>query len=436
MLQIHQRIELKDKRRGIIRFIGNINNKEWVGIEFDLKSSGKHDGKGYFKVHPKQSASLFKMPISYNEYFTVDDAINIKYFSTVEDVQTDIGNVPLTTVGWDKVYTQIKNNLMVVSLQEMCINTLVCRNCYNKITELSLSGNLFQDLSEFPASAFPSLTTLDISSNRFTNSILPSLNIVELVISNTLLLFKDIVAILKNQPRLVRLFISDNYLFDLNLDNSDALFQDIQELDISHNHFQSLSSIFNIFPNVQRLNASHNQISNISYSISLVDLNLNGNQFNNYDFLTFLNVKELRLLRNPMNSDDTRYFITALIPGVSTLNGSSISIDDRKDAEIYFLKHFTDQQNLRYLELSQSWHFQQESKSNLKSTLVKVIFTHGGVNSIKMISPNLKADMIAKIAQRLFKLEYAPSLYIGDILMTEPLNVYVFEVQELKIICK
>ena len=60
-----------------------------------------------------------------------------------------------------------------------------------------------------------------------------------------------------------------------------------------------------------------------------------------------------------------------------------------------------------------------------------MVFEYQNILKKKQISPTMEAPLIRKIAQRLFKLSTTPTLYIQNILLTEPLNIYLFEETEL-----
>eukprot|EP00835_Amoeboradix_gromovi_P004740 NODE_389_length_9467_cov_0.241567.p4 type:complete len:439 gc:universal NODE_389_length_9467_cov_0.241567:4375-5691(+) len=437
MHNLEERIELKDGRRGVVRYIGIINDKEWIGIEFDSKNDGKHDGKNYFQVHPSQSASLLKSPIITKSNLSLDDAVLQKYFKRVDNIKSSIGNVELESVGWEKIYNQIKNNLSVISLQNMCIanlNTTV--KPYSMVSELCLSGNLFTDLSEFPQSAFPKLQILDISCNRFKNLKLPPLLIQELVLSNTLLSLSQVLDIISNQANLSKLYISANCQSSTEIIPFRS-YANIKDLDISYNQYEQLQLIFDVFPNIKRLNASHNKIKNISHHVCMDYLNLSNNLIDSFDYLDYLVVQDLRLLRNPINGDSCRHFTIACLDLI-LFNGSAISADDKRDSEVYFIQNFQNRLNRKHIQLSQkySYDFHEPAKANLIKYLISVTFELNDISKVKLLVPTLNAKLVSRVAQKLFNLPYIPQMYVDGILITEVLSDYINENMELKIILK
>ena len=432
---LNTRLQLQDGRKGIVRFIGIINNIEMVGIEFDNKTDGKHDGNGYFTIHKEHSASLFKLDtLKLSDFVSLEAAIQDKYFTTVDNYTSTIGHATLETIGWTKTQDQITNNLSTISLINCCINSLHISTIFHKVTELYLNNNLISDLSLFPSKSFPSLQLLDISSNRFTNLQLPSCQISNLLISNTLIPFSSIPLLVSNCPLLTSLSCAFNHYYD---ENISIVLPQVKELDISNNYLTNLSIINQFVPNLVHLNVSYNHINTISNSIKLSSLNISNNKLFNFNFLNCLDVVQLRLLRNEIDAVHARYFSIVLIPSLELINGSAISLNDKKDAEMHFLKHYTDQLHPKYIQLKSLWSYKAESLIKpLTKQLIMVHFTCKNQTKSKKISPTLDIDMVIRIVKRLFSLNNDPYLFIGDILITESLGIYIFEEKELNIVVK
>ncbi|PVV05026.1 hypothetical protein BB560_000455 [Smittium megazygosporum] len=88
-MYIGQRVKVKSKGVGTIRYVGPIPGQEgcWVGIEWDNKSSGKHsgtvNGTEYFKTKIQGTASFLKKSNKIATGIGILDAIKDKYCSEV-----------------------------------------------------------------------------------------------------------------------------------------------------------------------------------------------------------------------------------------------------------------------------------------------------------------------------------------------------------------
>eukprot|EP00834_Sanchytrium_tribonematis_P007298 NODE_641_length_5078_cov_0.784093.p2 type:complete len:444 gc:universal NODE_641_length_5078_cov_0.784093:1918-3249(+) len=439
MFEISQRIQLLDKRRGTVRYIGLIDDHQWVGIEFDNFEDGKHDGKGYFKLkHMTQSASLLKLPIEVETFQSLDEAIQNKYFRKVDDVSFNIGNAQLKTVGWEKTQKQIEENLIVISLQECRINSLESNKVYKKILHLSLKGNLFNSLQDFPVRSFPNLNSLDLSCNRIDNIELPELNLEEIILSDTQLSFQEIVCIIEGQKSVSKLYISGNNIHNPSSSALIHISANIVELDISDNKIESLDFIPRIYPSLKKLNAKGNAIRTIGTRLGIQDLNVSNNLIADFDFCSLITPTRLKISGNLLEVVNARYFIISLIPSLQYYNGSLITKDDLKESHLVFLKLFSDKIHKRYQELAQQYNFTEEATQSigLKSNLIEVKFLYHSFEKSKRVSMKMNINMLRNMVSRLFNLNFTPRLYADcqmKLEIDQDLGVYIFQENKLTI---
>ncbi|ODV63528.1 Pac2p ASCRUDRAFT_5500 [Ascoidea rubescens DSM 1968] len=327
------------------------------------------------------------------------DTSNIKFgnktvlnygFDKLIEINSNFKKLP--TISLNNELVSNVDNIKTLSNQDL--QSLLLPN----LNILDLSNNLFSSLDQIIdiLSLTPNLPTLDLSGNRFV--LFPSngnlkhkiTTVINLTLSNNLLFFGNLLFILNNFTGLNLLNLSENYIsvnFLSNLIKPDINpFSNIKSLNLSNNNINQLPwFLFKAFPNLSILNLSNNKIilsapnsgnkdidiNNVDIYNSLVDLNLSSNLisewfeldiinwfFNNLNHLKIndnpltINFKQNFLIKNKiMNNKDfeiEKKFIDEIFINIifrfdsnlKKLNGSDININEKKNADYYFISKF------------------------------------------------------------------------------------------------
>lgn len=240
------------------------------------------------------------------------------------------------------------------------------------VTELDLSGNLFESLQEILelAALLPKLLALTLNSNRLAidSDSTPSLShqlpgVLTLSLAEMYLSWPEIALGLGFFPNIVSLSASHNGLTAL---SSEKLPHSLKHIILSENNFTSLSALKGLSVNagletvaLKRCRTSRvwdGSASAFSTAINenICSLDLTSNEIASWSFynelseaiptLRHLHVagnpvyKDLRSAEGkPLTSEDGYMLTIARLPQLETLNYSKISVKERLNAEIYYL---------------------------------------------------------------------------------------------------
>ena len=299
-----------------------------------------------------------------------------------QDEQIHFSTKAAEEVGFDKFarrQAQLQGiHVLVLDYMHICAQFLsderdeILRICAD-ITELDLSGNLFESLDEILdiCKLIPKLQSLVLDGNHFPASndhILPNdsklHNIRSLSLSKTLLTWPEISLIAVQFPDLRALTLANN---SLSATDRFPLLQALSRIDLSGNSFTSLSDLKGISSctSLRSLMLKHNYIhaestgdayedSTLLFSKSLNEVDLAFNHISSWSFINslanaFPGMKHLRTSGNPLynhlRSAEGRTLTTevghmltlARLPQLETLNYSKISEKERLNAETYYL---------------------------------------------------------------------------------------------------
>ncbi|KAK5123133.1 hypothetical protein LTR85_003331 [Meristemomyces frigidus] len=387
---VGQRLALR-RQFCTVRYVGTVADKpgEWLGVEWDDLQRGKHNGTHggvtYFTCRSSSpTAASFLRP---NQPWDISrpflHALKEKYASAEDPQQHEtiyFSTKQAEEVGFDKFARRQAElrGIHVLVLDHMCIryreddseNEAIEEVC-KEVTDLDLGSNLFESLAEVYAicSRLPKLKSLTLDGNRLSipdNALVPSKlslpNLRTLSLSNTLLRWKEEVALIVANvfPGLQTLVANNN---DWKRAEKVKLPQGLKTLDLSGNGFTALADIACVAnSHVETLILKNNSIATVTNGSldihevfpSIHELDVRGNNISDWAFFNSLTVsmpglKHLRTTGNPLyenlksaegrpQTTEDGYMLTiARLPGLDTLNYSKITDKERLNAETYYL---------------------------------------------------------------------------------------------------
>lgn len=356
---IGQRLSLKDQLC-TIRYTGSVDGKagEWLGVEWDDTSRGKHDGTfdgtKYFKcesitdsitssqaystgrssaptaasfLRPKQPwdrARSFLQALK--EKYMPEDAGKggeIVYFSSKKAEEVGFAKFAKRQAQLQGIHVIVLDHMRISLGGLKDESDAVAETCAN-ITDLDLGSNLFESFDEIMelVGLLPKLRNIVLDGNRLndisarrasTPRILKELR--SFGLSNTLLEWPEIAFLMQSVPNLASLALDNNELKHI---GAEALPETIQTLDLAANDFTALSDLKSLvaYPNIRNLVLKHNQISAVAmhskidlsvFSHSVESIDLAYNAVTSWSFFDLLDsalpsLKHLRVAGNPLYS--------------------------------------------------------------------------------------------------------------------------------------
>ena len=337
-----------------VRYHGPLSGTkgEWLGVEWDDPSRGKHNGQHegqqiFQCLSSSMTAASFVRPSRKTDpERTLLEAIKFKYAQTNVPVQADekggavdnaieISGKVVEEVGFDRIQKQLSvlTDLKIVLVDELVVSGVAIRNASRKdirsaqlelartcpnIVELDLGWNVietWQDVVDM-CSSLRKLKILKASALRFREFDVtladddgrPFQNVEELQLNECLIRPEHTIQILSpgrscNFPALKTLSLSLNELdaFHLNEKSPESEFPSVTTVMLENNNFSDLSSLpalLSIFPNTTTLSLQENAISSIGLDSSdpskhpsfdkLETLKLAGNKITDYSFIDAL----------------------------------------------------------------------------------------------------------------------------------------------------
>ena len=417
-----RRIETRDGARATVRYVGSVDGQEgeWVGVEWDDPSRGKHDGshdgKRYFEcaatdLEPGALPASFVRAHKIRPSVTFAAAIRAKYL----DGKGAIAKVPRTR-GDDadadadadeddgEAYVQSSNGQKIeielclkkddpvaalaaldrVYLPDAAVATAGapgeasgCGLVAARVRLMDLSGNLMRD---WPAVArfgeeFPKIEELNLNNVRLDwHSVLgckktPFANLRVLSLNGSGCDWASARAVAAATPSLRELSLARCGVRSLGGADASAsasasgayekALEGLEALNLEGNCLAEWSEVETLaaLPNLARLHLGGNRLARVRYPsrapnedaerrapfASLRGLFLADNAIDEWESIDslehFPSLAEVRLTGNPVTqSAATRHEIVARVSRLSQLNGSLIADQERKDAEIRYLR--------------------------------------------------------------------------------------------------
>ncbi|SMR43400.1 unnamed protein product [Zymoseptoria tritici ST99CH_1E4] len=388
---IGQRLSLKGQLC-TIRYIGPVSDKagEWVGVEWDDTTRGKHNGThqgvNHFECRSSSptAGSFLRPKQPWDPSRTFLQALREKYMPEEAGTGGDVvyfSGKQAEEIGFEKfskrqaqlqgIHVLVLDHMRIRShdldrdsdaIEEICAH----------ITDLDLGSNLFETLDEIldVAKFLPKLRNLTLDGNRIhtgPNHGTTLLNVKSLSLSNMLLDWHEICAVASRFPNLVSLTAASN---ELQAITNQTLPSRLENLDLSTNKFTTLSSLSPLrsIPALHTLSLKANLITTTnlppdslttttdlpSLSPTLETLDLSHNAISTWLPINALptlypSLAHLRTSSNPLYAHLTTpsgapltpedgYMLTiARLPNLQTLNYSAITAKERLNAETYYL---------------------------------------------------------------------------------------------------
>ncbi|KAI0501485.1 hypothetical protein KFK09_016430 [Dendrobium nobile] len=392
-LCIGQRVHVAGNRRriGTVRYIGPVEGHtgEWIGVDWD-DGDGKHDGRvngvQYFRATNEQSASFVRLK-NLSGGISLLEALYLRYRGESTKQEEDEmyvfssskRRVSIQLVGKSKIEEKLKHfeDLNSASMPYFGVGSIntsqEIRNVVPNLKELDLTGNLlssWQDINSL-CEALPSLENLNLTNNLLEADVpeLPSFsNIRILVLNNCGVTWKQVERLGQYLHAVEELHLMGNKMTlllpsELDITNIKG-FNSLRLLNLENNCICSWEEVLKLakLRRLEQLHLNKNKLTHIFYPTNrslpglqdtcyvpfekLECLLLGSNQIDDLasvDSLNcFPNLVDVRLSENPI-ADTTkggvsRFVLVARFAKVKILNGSEISIRERKESEIRYVR--------------------------------------------------------------------------------------------------
>lgn len=424
-----------------VRFVGTIPqwpNQEALGIEYDNAERGKNNGTlegiRYFCTrNDMKSGSFIKSRRRLDPVNSFSKALEQKY-GVYEKKSVHWGSKEVESFGFEKL-SQLQSNLSQLSVVSLSREGIVsCGDQFfsEELVDLDLSFNLLHDVEHVMAIVLglPHLKLLNLTGNRLreTESCQVHNSVTHLVLSSTFCVGEWI---FERFPNLEYLDLSHNEIDDA---NKILGFAGIQELVLSHNNLKHLGSMPE---SLVRLNVSHNDIHKFEPSPCIKQLDISCNNilsWKNVDQITvsFPHLTSIRLFPNPLFSGDSLQdsdfaLLVGMLPSsVRTLDGSSITSDEKENFELYYISQVNgglsvNKDSQRWKQLAKKYNVNESAQRStlcLKDQMVTLCIKHGETFSLDIFPryvtvEHLKGMISARISRPV--LHISLYYYIGDV---------------------
>ncbi|XP_059141817.1 tubulin-specific chaperone E-like isoform X2 [Physella acuta] len=488
IIQVGDRI-VCDNHRAFVRYIGTVppTTGIWLGVEWDDPSRGKHDGshegKTYFHTsHPKSGS--FVRPSKVNGGISAVQAVHERYGLKKDDeagikkeelfvLDQFLNQTKVEMVGAKKINQQQSqfNRLKKISMFDMKVYSggppgELGKTCPN-ITDLDISTNLissWENVAEI-AGHLPFLKELNVSDNRLIIPKDPSslaCNFSKLrnaTMNQMNLSWKEVLTCCSMFPCLEELHVSFNQIASL----SDAthVLKGLRILDLMTNQISDWGEVLKLgnLPMLDTLIISENQIKSIyfpsclptdktSHFKQLKALIIKRNEILEWSSIDELNklqhLEDIQIAENPIlktfTYETVRQLLIAKISGLKLISRTPISFEERKGAEIDYLKRFGTEwkaeggsvdksknnpsnqfiaNHPRYQAIADKWGAPEDSELCEKSSALK-----DNLLAIKIFSPQhpekgtldkklpgtMSIEKLKTLIQRLYRMNTEPKL--------------------------
>ncbi|CCE87256.1 Piso0_005799 [Millerozyma farinosa CBS 7064] len=468
MFNVLDRITTVDGHLATIKYVGKLE-EVWgdgeiaLGVEWDDPTRGKHDGshngRRYFTTDKAKSGSFLKassVKID-KERRTFSEALVDRYgvASSHNFEEVKFGKKAVECYGLqklDKLRSDFEK-LTYVSLSRYSVvsftNKPYTENILSKLSNVStldISFNLINRVETVwdIADNLPSLTELNLSGNRLliwpddekSEAFVPHTKLRSLKMASTCLKPGQLNIFFKKFPSIEKLDLAYNEYSDQDMRDM-HLPENLQFIDLTSNILSSVPEFFS-GTKINNINLSQNIINTLHTTecpfSQVKKLLLKSNLLNDWNSIDvipsmFPNLQEIHLAGNPlfasMSVEEMMTLLTArLSPGRDSLsnngffkiNGSEVTPDDIRNAELYFVSKVRsgdipfDLKSHKWLDLLNRYHILPKtvSKSNngffMNRLKVFLVNTERGIVKEKEIFKTYSILRVKGIISEIFNL--------------------------------
>ena len=475
------RLEVEGSR-GTVRYVGTIDNVrgDWLGVDWDDPSRGKHDGshKGivYFRASQSSSGSFLRIEKACKGSGLLQ-AVKERYGGHDPSEESFLGHKThgmaskeILFVGMDHIESKQRD---VSRLRCAVVDGMAVAEAgeevgsMSSLQELDVSANLFSDWAEIfrLISGLPSLSILNISRNLMKPWPEDELRLKgsrdgrmkEILANSCGLETAHWSGLIERFENLESLSLSGNNIQQLPLSSR---LTSLSSLDLSLNPIGSWEEVarLGLLPGLATLNVMSCGIKSISSIMdghfpSLHSLFLNGNKISSWTSVYALgklgSLRCLVLEPNPVLAADfrttSRQLVLAELPKLKVLDREEVTAKEVRGAEIDYLKKFGKawlaaegnqeavaqfvSEHPRYADLVDRYgapeavEMEMETKKTggiLSTTLLDITFVHGDKQFQKSLPPSMMVKSLVPLVKRLFKLPPRSKLEFSAEYATRP----------------
>ncbi|XP_059188960.1 tubulin-specific chaperone E [Centropristis striata] len=454
--------------RATVRYVGPVppTSGLWFGVEWDNPERGKHDGSHegvqYFTCrHPNGGSFVRPAKVSGGVDFV--SAVQQAYRVDSEEVLSQQISISSKKLEWGRVEERSLETLPSVLLSRCDVNGPGAdgqiRKTTPNVTWLDLSGTLLSCWEDVAAitQQLDTLEGLQLSNNRLCLPAEPSSHCAAfcklrvLALNSCQLTWPQILECAPMWPQLEDLCVEENDITALQ--RPDGVLQTLKSLSLSCNPLEQLSLLsLAALPRLEQLNLSKTGLSDLHFDDAapgsqtamfpaLKDLKLDHNNITEWRVvdelgklpsLLQLSCRSNRLLSSDGNPKTANQMLIAKLGQLVVLNNCEIHPDDRRGAELDYIKMFGEEwlkaggrsqasaeftcQHPRYLSLIHKYGAPEDGELRkpepfaLKNQLLKIKFVFPDDVDRKPIEKKLPASMVVqKVKGLLYRLLKVPA---------------------------
>ncbi|KAM4751282.1 tubulin-specific chaperone E [Anableps anableps] len=440
--------------RATVRYVGHVSPYEgmWLGVEWDNLERGKHDGSHegvrYFTCrYPKGGSFVRPVKVSFGVDFLT--AVFMTYQTNTEEVLSEEIFVSSKKLEWFVVEEQRFENLPSIMLNHCEVNGPGAAGEIRKTTPnvqwLDLTGSLLSTWKDVAAitEQLDKLEGLQLSVNRISLTSDPWVNrqafsnLKVLALNSCDLTWLQILECAPMWPQLEDLSVENNNITELQ--RPEGVLELLKCLSLSCNPLvQESVSRLSSLPRLEWLNLSNTRLSMVQLEDAahagctavfpaLKGLSLDHNNISEWSVvndlaklpsLVKLSCRDNKLVSSDGNPKTVNQMIIAKLGHLVYLNNSEISSEERKGAELDYIKMFGEEwlkaggaaqpspvfacQHPRYQTLIEKYGAPEEGELKkpepfaLKNQLIKITFVFPDDADRKPIEKKLPASMVVQ----------------------------------------
>lgn len=467
--------------RATVRYVGPVPPTAglWLGVEWDNPERGKHDGSHdglqYFTCrHPKGGSFVRPAKASFGVDFLT--AVQQVYQVDSEEVLREEISISSKKLKWGNIKERSFESLPTVLLSRSEVNgpgaDVEIRKTTPNVQWLDLSGTLLSSWEDVAAvtQQLDKLEGLQLSNNRLCLPSDPSAHcqafcsLKVLALNSCDLTWPQILECAPMWPQLEDLCVEENNITELQ--RPDGVLQSLKSLSLSSNPVVQDSLIrIAALPRLEQLSLSKTGLTDIRFDDAapgsqtamfpaLKNLNVDHNNITEWcvvdelaklPSLVQFSCRGNRLVSSDGNNRTANQMLIAKLGRLVVLNSCEIRPDDRRGAELDYIKMFGEEwlkagggtqpssqficQHPRYLSLIDKYGAPEEGELKkpepfaLKNQLLKIVFVFPDDAERKPIEKKLPDSMVVqKVKGLLYRLLKVPAADL-KLTYTSPKNV-------------